>query len=94
MIGDFRGNTAPPPVEVLRLPVNNHQPGPQAGAENPQQEGTAEDVLHLLKPMVLHFYNAIIESTLTSSITNRYVAATAKYKGRAECSISFALLVG
>ena len=37
---------------------------------------------NLPKPMMVHFYTAIIESILTSIITIWYAAATAKDKGR------------
>ena len=37
---------------------------------------------NLPKTMMVHFYTAIIESILTSSITIWYIAATAKDKSR------------
>ncbi len=37
---------------------------------------------NLPKTMMMHFYTTIVESILTSSITMRYAAATAKDKGR------------
>ncbi len=39
------------------------------------------------KSMMVHFYTAIVESILTSSITIWYAAATAKDKGRLQCII-------
>ena len=42
---------------------------------------------NLPKTMMVHFYTAIIESILTSSITIWYAAATAKDKSRLQCII-------
>uniref|UniRef100_A0A8P4G4M0 Reverse transcriptase domain-containing protein n=1 Tax=Dicentrarchus labrax TaxID=13489 RepID=A0A8P4G4M0_DICLA len=42
---------------------------------------------NLPKTMMVHFYTAIIEPILTSSITIWYAAATAKDKGRLQCII-------
>ena len=54
------------------------------------QKSTIEDVLSAAAEEVQpakDFYTAIIESILTSSITIRYTAATAKDKGRLQCVI-------
>ncbi|KAK5854952.1 hypothetical protein PBY51_005100 [Eleginops maclovinus] len=82
---------APSLCGVLLLPGRYHPLGPQVGAEHQLPHHEAQQRMFFLgqlkrfnlpKTMMLNFYTAIIESILTSSITTRYAAATAKDQGR------------
>ncbi|KAL6098103.1 uncharacterized protein ACO6RY_13481 [Pungitius sinensis] len=82
MVVDFRKNAAPPsPLTLCNSPVTTVDSFRFLGSI------ITQDLKWELKTMMVHFYTAIIESILCSSITVWYAAATAKDKGRFQCVI-------